>query len=83
MKTYRLHNCDRQHRSTRTFMECAIPRAAWVIGDGEYACIAWCRVATVILYRTLEAAQAGKAQIDSTGCGGRCQHRHEIVRVAL
>jgi hypothetical protein len=83
MKTYRRHNCTARHRTTRTFMACAIPRAAWVMGEGEYASIAWCHTPTVILWDTLAEAESAKAMIDSTGCGGRCYRRHEIVRVVV
>ena len=40
MKTYSRHKCDGRHRTPRTFIECAIPRDAWVKGDGPYALIA-------------------------------------------
>lgn len=80
---WRRHHCDAKHRSARTFLKCAIPRAAWVNGSGEYASIAWCRVPTVWLFKTPQEAVAAKHQIDSTGCGGGCQRRHQIVRVVL
>jgi hypothetical protein len=62
-------------------MKCAIPKAAWVAGRGEYALIAWCRVPTVTLWDDLADAEHQKAVIDQTGCGGLCSRRHEIVRV--
>ena len=52
MKVYRRHNCTAAHRSARTFMKCAIPKAAWIVGRGDYASIAWCDVPTVELYAT-------------------------------
>jgi hypothetical protein len=64
-------------------MRCAISRAAWIDGTGDYALIAWCRVPTVTLWGELTAAEQQKAIIDRTGCGGRCSGRHEIVRVVL
>jgi hypothetical protein len=81
MKVYRRHNCTRSHRSARTFMKCAIPKAAWIVGRGDYASIAWCDVPTVELYATQEDAERAKATIDRTGCGGRCQRRHEVVQI--
>lgn len=80
---YRRHNCKRRHRTTRTFMKCAIPRAAWVWGDGEYALIAWCGVPTVMLHETLERAEWSEEQIDRYGCGSKCDGKHVIVRVEL
>jgi hypothetical protein len=80
---YRQHNCQRRHRTVNTFMKCAIPRAAWVLGDGPYACIAWCRVPTVTLFDTLDDAVKARAWIDATACGGRCQRRHQVVRVEV
>ena len=73
VKVYRRHNCKARHRTAKTFLRCAIPRAAWVHGEGEYATVAWCNQPTVLLCPTFEEAQAAKAGIDSTACGGRCQ----------
>jgi hypothetical protein len=78
---WRQHNCRAQHRTPKTFMKCAVPRAAWVMGSGEFATVAWCGTPTVELHDTLDQAVKAKALIDSTGCGGRCQRRHQIVRV--
>jgi hypothetical protein len=64
-------------------MQCAIPRAAWVDGDGPYAVIAWCRVPTVTLWRELADAERAKATIDHSACGGLCRGRHDIVYVDL
>lgn len=80
---WRQHNCRAKHRTPKTFLKCAIPRAAWVMGSGEYASVAWCRTPTVILHRTPEEAVKAKHRIDATGCGGRCQRRHQIIRVVL
>lgn len=81
MKTYRRHYCDSNHRTIRTLAKCMFPRAQWIGGVGEYACLAWCRVLTVQLYRTVEEAEAAKRLIDSDACGGLCSNRHEIVRI--
>jgi len=81
MKTYSRHNCSAAHRTYRTFAECAIRRTAWVQGSGPIALIAWCRVPTVTLHATVEAAEAAKSFIDQYKCGGMCTGRHEIVRL--
>ena len=83
MKTYRQHKCTAHHRTERTFLKCAIPRAAWVSGHGQFALIAWCRVPTITLHQQLDDAEESKATIDSTGCGGACKRRHEIIRIEL
>lgn len=81
MKTYRRHNCTRNHRTYRTAMKCMIPRAAWITGEGEYALIAWCRVPTISLWKSIEDAESSKEFIDGYACGGRCSRRHEIVHI--
>ena len=79
MKTYSRHNCNRRHRTNQTFIECAIPRVAWVEGDGDYALITWCNVPAVSLWPTAEAAQA---KLDGLGsCGHSCRRNHEVVRL--
>lgn len=83
MKIYRNHRCFSQHRTTRTFIKCAIRRLEWVHGTGNLALIAWCRVPTVTLYSDVTDAESAKRMIDGGGCGGGCNRRHEIVRVVL
>ncbi|WP_280298760.1 hypothetical protein [Nocardia neocaledoniensis] len=78
---YKRHNCEKKHRTARTFMKCAIRRAAWVQGEGPYALIAWCGVPTVMLHPTLEAAEWSEEMIDRYACGSKCNGRHIIVRV--
>lgn len=78
---YRRHNCARVHRGYRTFAKCVWPRAIWVMGDGPFAVIAYCRHTTITLHRTVEAAQEALDIIDNTGCGGRCGRRHKLVRL--
>src|SRR5690606_24515795 len=80
VKTYKTHRCDRTHRTVRAFWTCASPRAAWVVGSGPYAVIAWCRVPTVALHEHLGSAQNALRLIDNSACGGACTQRHEIVR---
>jgi hypothetical protein len=82
-KTWRRHNCEAAHRTANKFMRCAIPHAAWVVGEGEWALIAWCRTPTVTLWDTLEEAEQSRAWIDRYGCGGGCSHDHPIVRVQI
>ena len=79
MKTYRRHNCERRHRTLRTLARCMFPKAAWVVGEGPYAVLAWCRVLTVSLHPDLDAARGSLDFIDSYHCGGRCSRRHEVV----
>ena len=81
MKTYRRHHCAARHRKFRTLARCMIPKAAWVIGEGPVALIAWCKVPTVSLHPDVETAEESRDFIDATGCGGRCERRHEIVWV--
>lgn len=83
VKTYRNHNCSRRHKSTRTFLKCAIPNNAWVAGQGHIAVIAWCRIPTVTLWANLEDALQSKSMIDDTACGGRCIRHHELVQVDI
>jgi len=81
-KTYRRHDCTRRHRTYATLARCIWGRrAAWVMGEGPFATLAWCRTLTVSLHRTLEAATEAKGYIDSTSCGGVCTGRHEIIRL--
>lgn len=72
LKTYRRHNCSSQHRTARTFAKCVFRRAAWMVGDGPYALIAWCQVPTVSLWDTYEDALSSKRVIDEFGCGHAC-----------
>lgn len=88
VKTWRNHWCQRQHRSETTFIECVIgKRLCWVIGVGRFATISWCdgrrraRYVTVILHEDVDDARKAKAAMDSTGCGGRCQRKHDLVRI--
>lgn len=82
-KKYRQHYCSSSHRSYRTMAKCMWKRAVWVTGEGPFAVLAHCRVLSVTLHKTPEAAEAAKKTIDSTACGGACNGRHEIVEVCL
>ena len=83
MKIYRRHNCEAQHRTPRALMKCAVPRAAWVAGSGEFALIAWCGEPTITLWGRAAEAEEQREMLAGTGCGGRCTRRHEVVRVVL
>lgn len=80
---YKRHRCEKKHRSARTFMKCAIPRAVWIRGEGSFALIAWCEVPTVTLHKTVELAESAKERIDCSACGHMCHGRHVIVRIEL
>ena len=92
MKVYRQHYCERNHRTMAAVAKCLWPRAVWVHGEGEYACLAWCGsgprpgpALTVELFTTAAAAEGAKAAIDHGGCGGRCEgeRRHELVHMDI
>jgi hypothetical protein len=82
-KIYRQHNCTSRHRTYRKTAECIWRRAEWITGEGPYACLAHCRVLTVQLYKSAEAAEAAKVTIDDTACGGMCRGEHEIIEIVL
>jgi hypothetical protein len=82
-KVFRLHRCSRLHKTHLSLSRCMFPTAAWVQGEGPYALLAWCSVLTVTLHPAAADALAAKAQIDDTGCAGRCYGRHEIVMIDL
>ncbi|MEV5301300.1 hypothetical protein [Amycolatopsis methanolica] len=96
MKTYRQHNCARQHRTFATFAKCAFQQKGipvQAIGEGEYATVSTCnrtysipsyrRTTSVHMFATAEEAERAKAIIDSSGCGGLCRRQHEVVRLSL
>jgi len=53
--------------------------AEWITGNGRYALLAHCRVLTVTLWPTMDAADKSKHQIDKYACGGECNRNHEIL----
>lgn len=81
LKLYRRHRCDRRHRTPATFMRCALPGAAWIDGEGEWALIAWCRAPTVTLWPDQASALDALGRLGA--CGGFCQRRHEVVHVIM
>tara|TARA_Y100000310_G_C20065887_1_gene527116 strand:- start:269 stop:493 length:225 start_codon:yes stop_codon:yes gene_type:complete len=56
-------------------------RSEWISGDGQYALLAWCRVLTVTLWKTLTEAEESKKIIDKYACGGVCNRNHEIINL--
>lgn len=78
---WRRHRCGRSHRTPETFLRCAIPRLAWVTGQGRMAVIAWCRTPTATLWDSHDEAFKALEFIDSFGCGGGCHRRHQVVAV--
>lgn len=91
VKVYRRHNCAKNHRTFRTLAECIWPRAVWVKGEGQYACLSWCSsgprpgpALTITLWDELREAEGAKEFIDDFGCGGKCAgpDKHEIIRLA-
>jgi len=83
MKVYRRHYCTRRHRNYHTLARCVWPRAEWIAGDGPYATLAYCRVLTVELHRTREAADKALSEVERWGCGGRCHGEHELIVLQL
>lgn len=86
---YYRHNCERRHRTPRTFAQCVWKHAVWIIGVGAYATVSTCshgarrRCTTVMLHPTVEDAQQALATIDATGCGGRCTRQHKLIELVL
>jgi hypothetical protein len=76
------HHCPRKHPTSRAHVRCSIPRVEWIVGDGEYAVIAWCGVPTVTLHAEHAAALDAHTFITELGCGGSCVRAHEIRRVS-
>lgn len=83
MKVYRNHRCGRKHKSEAAFLRCAFPTLSWVVGDGNYAVIAWCRTPTVTLWLKTDLAQAALTELNALACGGRCVGRHDLVRIEI
>jgi hypothetical protein len=81
------HDCGVRHRTWKVLAQCEWPRAAWVSGSGPWAFLSRCPhgphddVLTVTLCRTEGSALAYRGQMDLMGCGGRCEGRHEVVRL--
>jgi hypothetical protein len=82
VETYSRHNCAATHRTYRALAECIFraQRPWWVTGAGEYATLSHCRGLTIALYKTIKAATAALALIDSDACGGACHNGHQLVR---
>lgn len=85
---YRRHgkrDCTAAHRTYRTWARCLWPHAHWIIGDGPFATVSRCRyrVLTVQLHRSEQDARVALGFIDGSGCGGACQGRHDLVKIAV
>jgi hypothetical protein len=83
MAVYRRHGCRRTHTSYYQLAKCIWRRSEWVAGNGPFATLAHCRVLTVQLHTTEDAARRALALIDATACGGRCYRDHQLVRLVL
>jgi hypothetical protein len=57
------------------------PYAAWIIGDGPWASVAYCDDPTVMLFGTQAEADHARAFIDRLACGHACVRQHEIVHL--
>jgi hypothetical protein len=57
------------------------PDAAWIIGSGRFASVAFCREVTVMLFQTMAEAQTAKRLIDRIACGGRCVRNHVVLPI--
>lgn len=85
---YRRHYCQRKHRESQALAKCLWPKHL-IFREGPYATLS-CdtkakphyrrrNVRTVMLHRTLEAAQEALDLIDRAGCGGRCYRDHKLI----
>lgn len=86
VKTYRRHNCERQHRTPKAMAKCLWPNAIWIVGTGPYATVSHCRrpevrgdQTTVMLHATADRARTALNFIDRLACGGFCQRRHDLL----
>jgi hypothetical protein len=57
------------------------PAAAWVIGDGPWASVAYCDTTTVMLFATQAEAERAQSFIDRLACGHACVREHELVEL--
>jgi hypothetical protein len=55
------------------------PAAEWIIGNGQYASVAYCDVTTVMLFSTQAEAERAQAFIRRVGCGHVCRIEHQLV----
>jgi hypothetical protein len=95
LKTYRLHYCERGHRTYTAFARCVWGNAIWVrpfdLGDDlPYALVSNCRKPylsgdqrTVSLWGSRESVERQKEWIDRFGCGGGCYRAHEVIRLEM
>jgi hypothetical protein len=69
----------RRHRGYIAAARRRWPAAEWIIGEGQYASVAYCDTTTIMLFRTLAEAQRAQALIDRLACGHACRREHELV----
>ncbi len=84
---YRQHGrkcSSKSHREWRTLGYCLWPRAVWVVGQGEWASVSYCRAGStsVMFHPTEHDARQALEFIDHYACGGRCSRNHALVRIA-
>jgi hypothetical protein len=81
VKTYREHRCSSRHRSYPTMARCVWPRAAWIMGNGEWAAVSRCRRSDFSV--SLFEARAEAEEDLQLPCGGSCCGEHEVIRIVL
>ncbi|MFD5650965.1 hypothetical protein [Streptomyces sp. NPDC127039] len=94
-KIYRLHYCERQHRTYTAFARCVWRNAIWVrsFEPGthlRYALVSNCQKPylsgdqrTVSLWSSHENVERQREWIDRYGCGGGCYRAHEVIRLEM
>jgi hypothetical protein len=80
MKTYRRHNCAKEHRTYRTWALCKW-KVNQVWGEGEYAMLTHCDTLHISLWADLSGAIDEVKMWTSLKCGSRCVGSHEVVRI--
>lgn len=76
-----LHYCGQRHKTWSGLARCLFRdlRPIWILGTGEWATLSYCPPGlTIMLHETRAEAEKALAQIDDTGCGGRCEERHYL-----
>lgn len=93
IKTYRLHDCNTNHRTGSAMARCIWGSNARVEGQGAYAVVHRLKVgrspryADILLYDNENEARAQfEAMSQPFYCGGSCRNaggRHDLVRLDL
>lgn len=79
VKVYIRHRCGRTHKTPRTFLRCAMPRAT-IHGDGQYATICRCRYPAIVL---LSQDEDRAIHHLASECDSGCHFFHETVTIDL